>query len=181
MAIYVTAEPSTPGVCRYIVRIPASNLPNGPAAPDIRNNTGSIESCDIFGMADGTTRAKHYSNMRLKDWSDTAACNPGPYVVRTSSPEISMPAYRWTDVNNGFVAQFPLTSNQLVASTIQIGITAVFANARPKIDINSWSYPNLGPSDQPDTHALTVGLTRKITPPIPSMSRPVRSLLGSIR
>src|SRR6185503_5596803 len=61
-------------------------LPNGPAPSDIRNNTGAIESADIFGMADGTTRSKHYSNMRLKDWSYIGATgsNVGLWIVRSN-------------------------------------------------------------------------------------------------
>jgi rhamnogalacturonan endolyase len=77
MATYFTSEPDTLGLCRYIVRIPQAKLPNGPAPSDIRNNTGAIESGDIFGMADGTTRSKHYSNMRLKDWSHIGATGSG--------------------------------------------------------------------------------------------------------
>jgi len=59
MATYFTQEPSL-GLVRYIVRIPSSLLPSGPNPSDIRNNIGAIESSDIFGMSDGTTRSKHY-------------------------------------------------------------------------------------------------------------------------
>jgi rhamnogalacturonan endolyase len=87
MATYFTTEPDTLGLCRYILRIPASKLPNGPTPSDIRNNTGAIESSDIFGMADGTTRSKHYSNMRLKDWSFIGATgnSVGVWMVRDNN------------------------------------------------------------------------------------------------
>ncbi|MES2920761.1 MAG: rhamnogalacturonan lyase B N-terminal domain-containing protein [Verrucomicrobiota bacterium] len=86
MATYFTTEPDTLGLCRYIVRIPSALLPNGPVPSDIRNNTGAIESADIFGMADGTTRSKHYSNMRLKDWSYIGATgtNVGMWMLRSN-------------------------------------------------------------------------------------------------
>ena len=86
MATYFTTEPDTLGLCRFIVRIPAALLPNGPAPSDIRNNIGAIESADIFGMADGTTRSKHYSNMRLKDWSYIGATgtNVGMWMLRSN-------------------------------------------------------------------------------------------------
>lgn len=77
MGTYFTAEPDTLGLCRYILRIPAGKLPNGPTPSDIRNNTGAIESSDIFGMSDGTTRSKHYSNQRLMDWSYIGATGSG--------------------------------------------------------------------------------------------------------
>lgn len=372
MATHFITEPSTLGLCRYIVRIPSNLLPNGPAPSDIRNNTGAIESGDIFGMADGTTRSKHYSNMRLKDWSyigatgdnvgvwmlrsnhegdsggpfyrsllnqcgsdqeityilnygeaqtepfrtgilngpytlvfttgapplapdtpwfgsmgltgfvapsgrgsiscpsilgrdtsydytigfananaqywtDAASSNgafsisgllpgtytmsiyknefavhttsvtvgagainfltsititndpsavrplwrignwdgtpneflnadkvttmhpsdvrmfpwnPGPYIIGSSAPATGMPCYQWKDVNGAQVVQFVLSSGQLVASTIRIGITVAFEGARPKIQVNAWSSSNPSPSSQPDTRTLTVGTYR---------------------
>lgn len=77
MATTFASEPNVHGLVRYIVRIPSALLPNGPVPSDIRDNTGAIESGDVFGLADGTTRSKHYSNMRLKDWSYIGASGPG--------------------------------------------------------------------------------------------------------
>ena len=77
MGTYFTTEPSTLGLARFIVRVPIAVLPNGPVASDIRNNTGAIESGDVFGMANGETRSKHYSNIRLKDWRYFGATGPG--------------------------------------------------------------------------------------------------------
>lgn len=84
MGTYFTSEPDILGLCRYILRMQVAKLPNGPTPSDIRNNTGAIESGDIFGMSDGTTRSKHYSNMRLKDWSYIGATGSsvGIWVVR---------------------------------------------------------------------------------------------------
>ena len=86
MATYFTTEPSTLNLCRFIVRIPQALLPTGPIPSDIRGNTGAIEASDVFGMADGTTRSKHYSNMRLKDWSHIGATGPnvGVWIARSS-------------------------------------------------------------------------------------------------
>ncbi|HEU5071356.1 MAG TPA: rhamnogalacturonan lyase B N-terminal domain-containing protein [Verrucomicrobiae bacterium] len=86
MATHFTQEPEAQALCRFIVRIPSSLLPNGPPPSDIRNNTGAIESGDIFGMADGTTRSKHYSNMRLLDWAFIGATgnNVGVFMDRSS-------------------------------------------------------------------------------------------------
>ena len=86
MATHFTTEPDIHGLCRFIVRIPETLLPDGPVPSDIRNNLGAIESGDIFGLADGTTRSKHYSNMRLKDWSHIGATGPnvGVWMVRSN-------------------------------------------------------------------------------------------------
>ncbi len=71
MATYVTAEPDN-GELRYICRLNAANLPIAPQAPsDNRNNTGPIESSDVNGMADGTTRSKYYGNDRALELDAT--------------------------------------------------------------------------------------------------------------
>lgn len=76
MGTWFDVQPVTGGgLCRYIVRIPSHLLPFGIPAADIRNNTGAIEASDVFGFDDGTTRSKHYSNMRLKDWQYFGATN----------------------------------------------------------------------------------------------------------
>ena len=77
MGTYFTSEPDTLNLARFIVRIPIAALPNGPAPSDIRNNTGAIESGDVFGMANGETRSKHYTNERVKDWAYIGATGPG--------------------------------------------------------------------------------------------------------
>jgi rhamnogalacturonan endolyase len=86
MATYFSSEPSL-GQVRFIVRVPINVLPNGPAPSNIRNNTGAIESADIFGLSNGETRSKHYSNMRLKDWAYIGATSSraGMWIVRDNN------------------------------------------------------------------------------------------------
>lgn len=87
MGTYFSAEPDTYNLARFIVRVPIGLLPNGPAASDIRGNTGAIEAQDIFGMPNGETRSKHYSNQRLMDWSYIGAtgAHVGIWVVRDNN------------------------------------------------------------------------------------------------
>ncbi len=61
MATYTTAEPAV-GELRWITRLQSSKIGNGPIPSDTRGNTGAIESSDVFGMADGTTRSKYYGD-----------------------------------------------------------------------------------------------------------------------
>lgn len=84
MGTYFTAEPSTLGLARYILRLNASLLPNSPTASDISSTVSTVESGDIFALSNGQTRSKHYSNMRLKDWTYIGASgnNVGIWVVR---------------------------------------------------------------------------------------------------
>ncbi|MDN4601479.1 rhamnogalacturonan lyase B N-terminal domain-containing protein [Paenibacillus sp. F6_3S_P_1C] len=66
MATYVTAEPSV-GELRYIFRGNGSVLTGVPANSNNRNNTGAIESQDVFGYANGQTTSKYYGNDQAKD------------------------------------------------------------------------------------------------------------------
>jgi rhamnogalacturonan endolyase len=97
MGTYFTTEPNIHGLVRYIFRIPSSLLPNGPTPSDIRNVTTTIESGDIFALSNGQTRSKHYSNMRVKDWSYIGASGSGVgmWVVRDNNEGASGgPFYR---------------------------------------------------------------------------------------
>ena len=87
MGTHFTSEPSTLGLARFIVRIPINALPTGPVPSDLRGTNGAIESGDIFGRPDGETRSKHYSGMRLKDWSYIGATSPtaGVFIVRDNN------------------------------------------------------------------------------------------------
>ena len=93
MGTHFTTEPNTLNLVRFIVRVPVGALPSGTAAGtpgglvdggwpgDLRDTNGAIESADIFGITagpfTGQTRSKHYTNMRLKDWSYIGGTGPG--------------------------------------------------------------------------------------------------------
>jgi len=81
MATYFNVQPVTGGgLCRYIVRMPYSLLPNGPPPSDLSETTYTVESGDVFGQPNGETRSKHYSNQRLMDWFYTGATGNGAGV-----------------------------------------------------------------------------------------------------
>ena len=61
MATFATAEPVV-GELRWITRLQSSKLTFGPVPSDTRGSSGNIESTDIFGMPDGTTRSKYYGD-----------------------------------------------------------------------------------------------------------------------
>jgi rhamnogalacturonan endolyase len=126
MGTYFTTEPSTLGLTRFIVRVPIGVLPNGTPAgtpgglvdgswpDDLRGTSGAIESGDIFGITTGPfagqTRSKHYSNMRLKDWSYIGGTGPGVgmWIVRDNNEGGSGgPFYR------SLLNQITSTSNEI--------------------------------------------------------------------
>jgi rhamnogalacturonan endolyase len=61
MATYVSAEPAV-GELRWITRLQSAKLTNGPIPSDNRGTTNAIESSDVFGRADGTTRSKYFGD-----------------------------------------------------------------------------------------------------------------------
>jgi rhamnogalacturonan endolyase len=117
MGTHFTAEPDTLNHARFIVRASIAALPNGPKPSDIRNNTGAIESADIFGMANGETRSKHYSNMRAKDWSAIGATgsNVGLYMVRDNQEGSSGGPFYRSLLNQG------TSTNQEITYIINYG------------------------------------------------------------
>jgi rhamnogalacturonan endolyase len=82
MATFPTAEPAV-GELRWITRLNHDLIPNGPVPSELNGTVGAIESTDIFGNADGTTRSKYYGDTlthgkdRAMDLSFNGATGPG--------------------------------------------------------------------------------------------------------
>ena len=102
MATYFTSEPSL-GNVRFIARTFFSLLPNGPTPSNLNGNTGAIESSDIFGLANGQTRSKHYSNHRQMDWTTTGASGSGVgvWMVKGNSEGMSGGPFYRSLINQG--------------------------------------------------------------------------------
>lgn len=111
MGTYFTSEPDTLNLARFIVRVPIGLLPNGPAPSDLKGNTGVIEAQDIFGMPNGETRSKHYSNHRLKDWSYIGATgsNVGIWIVRDNNEGNSGGPFYRSLLNQGTLTDQEIT------------------------------------------------------------------------
>ncbi len=101
----------------------------------------------------GTITTMHPSDPRISSWA------PGTYVIGSSSPSF-FPCYQWKGINGSQAIQFNLSSGQVAARTVRVGLTCAYAGARPKITVNSWTSSNPSPSSQPSTRTLTVGTYR---------------------
>jgi rhamnogalacturonan endolyase len=115
-----------------------------------------------IGSWDGTPASlKNSANLTFMHPSDTRMAGWGPttYTVGSSQPS-AFPAYQWKDVNNPTTVRFTLTSGQIAAHTVRIGITAAYAGGRPQISVNNWTSPAPGPSSQPSSRSLTIGTYR---------------------
>lgn len=99
MGTYFSREPNedSQSFVRFIVRAQSARVPQGPAPSDLAGTQTTVESGDIFGLANGETRSKHYSNQRLRDWTHIGATGTqaGLWMVRGNSEGMSGgPFYR---------------------------------------------------------------------------------------
>ncbi len=101
----------------------------------------------------GNVTSMHPSDSRMASWGPTT------YTVGSSSAA-NFPAYQWKDVNNPTTVTFTLTSSQVAARTVRIGITAAYAGGRPQITVNNWTSSAPSPTTQPDSRSLTIGTYR---------------------
>jgi rhamnogalacturonan endolyase len=100
-----------------------------------------------------TFNVRHPSDARNTSW--------GPVTFAVGSANNKFPAAQWkTGVNNPTTVTFSLTSAQVAAHTIRIGITAAYASGRPQIQVNSWTSSAPAASTQPDSRSLTIGTYR---------------------
>lgn len=159
MATWFDEQPITGGgLCRYIVRMPSSNLPNGPEPSEIIGTDYTVESGDIFGFSSsnsivelrGKTRSKHYSNHRLIDWKATGATGNGVgvFMVRDSQEGGSGGPFYRSLINQGggdqeitYILNYGQTQTEAFRPGTLNGIyTLVFTNGeQPDTDLDySW-------------------------------------------
>ncbi|MFG6433730.1 rhamnogalacturonan lyase B N-terminal domain-containing protein [Roseateles sp. LYH14W] len=99
-----------------------------------------------------TFTVRHPQDTRNPSW--------GPVTYAVGSATNKFPGAIWKDKNDGTKITFNLTSAQLAARTVRIGITAAYANARPQITVNGWTSAVPSPSTQPNSRSLTLGTYR---------------------
>ena len=122
-----------------------------PASPIFRIGTWDGTPSGFLNWANLTWM--HPSDARMASWG------PVTYTVGSSSAA-NFPAYQFKDVNNPTTVQFTLSSSQVAARTVRIGITAAYAGGRPQITVNSWTSAAPSPSSQPSSRSLTIGTYR---------------------
>jgi len=122
-----------------------------PASPVFRIGTWTGAPTNFKNWASLTTM--HPSDARMASW--------GPVTYTVGSSAVSdFPAYQWKEINNPTTVRFTLSSSQLAARTVRIGITAAYAGGRPQITVNSWTSPAPAASSQPSSRSLTIGTYR---------------------
>ena len=130
------------------------NLNSGwytPASPLFR--IGTWTGAPTGFLNSGNVTWMHPSDARMASWG------PVTFTVGSSS-DSEFPAYQFKDVNNPTTVIFSLTSSQIAARTVRIGITAAYAGGRPQVTVNDWTSSAPSPSSQPDSRSLTIGTYR---------------------
>lgn len=122
-----------------------------PASPIFRIGTWDGAPSGFLNWANLTWM--HPSDARMASWG------PITYTVGSSTAG-QFPAYQFKEVNNPTTVKFTLTSGQIAARTVRIGITAAYAGGRPQIAVNNWTSAAPAPSSQPGSRSLTIGTYR---------------------
>ena len=114
-----------------------------------------------IGTWDGTPSGfLNSANLTFMHPSDTRMAHWGPITYTVGSSSAQFPAYTWKAINNPTTVRFTLSSGQIAARTVRIGITAAYAGGRPQITVNNWASPGPGASAQPNSRSLTIGTYR---------------------
>ncbi|KAJ9451939.1 putative rhamnogalacturonate lyase A [Diplonema papillatum] len=132
MGTYWSKQPNTEEQIRFLFRLDPKKVPDSYPEGDVRNNTGPVESQDIFGTENGETRSKHYTNQRVVDWQSMGVTgdNVGMYIVR-GNHEMSSggPFYRCIRVQTKDEAQeltYVLNYRQAQTEAYRKGTLAVY-------------------------------------------------------
>lgn len=150
LAVYTTSVTVTAG---QTLTVPAVTPTSDPSRTVALWRIGDWDGTPLEFRNGVNIPLMHPSDRRQASWA------PGTFTIG-SSPLSDFPACQWVGVNGSQVVSFKLTSAQVAAHTIRIGLTAAYAAARPKITVNAWTSSTPSSSSQPDSRSLTIGTYR---------------------
>ena len=151
-----TSWPSPPGTSR------SRRAPPSPARTSTRRGSPRQARCSASGPGPAprrTSRTGPTSPGCIPPTRGWRSWGPVTYTVGSSAVS-DFPAYQWKEINNPTTVRFTLSSSQVAARTVRIGITAAYAGGRPQITVNSWTSPAPAASSQPNSRSLTIGTYR---------------------
>ncbi|CAE6424308.1 unnamed protein product [Rhizoctonia solani] len=154
MATYITAEPSV-GELRFIARLNAATLPNGPTASKIAGSSSTVEGSDVF-VVSGQTRSKFYSSRQFIDDKvhGVTGSNIGAYmVIPGTGYESSSGGPFFRDIDNQSGAQqevyFYMNSGHAQTESYRMGLHGPYllqftTGAAPSADISLAFWDGMG-------------------------------------
>ena len=99
-----------------------------------------------------TLISRHPSDSRNPSW--------GPVTYAVGSAINKFPAVQFRADNSPTTVTFSLTSAQVAAHTLKIGITCAYNGGRPSVTVNGHALTNPGASSQPSSRSITIGTYR---------------------
>jgi rhamnogalacturonan endolyase len=116
-----------------------------------------------IGIWDGTCKeflnaptsllvAMHPQDVRMASW--------GPKTFAVGSASSGFPSVQFRGDNSPTTVTFTLTSGQVLAHTLRIGICSAYNNGRPSVVVNGHATTNPGASSQPNSRSVTIGTYR---------------------
>jgi len=94
----------------------------------------------------------HPSDSRNSSW--------GPKTFSIGTAASSFPAIQFRLANTPTTITFNLTSGQVAAHTLKIGISSAYIGGRPSVVVNGHATTNPGASSQPSSRSVTIGTYR---------------------
>jgi rhamnogalacturonan endolyase len=100
----------------------------------------------------GNISQMHPSDVRNSSW--------GPKTFSVGSSVSGFPSVQFRGDNSPTTITFNLTSGQVAAHMLRIGITCAYNNGRPSVSVNGHALTNPGASSQPNSRSITIGTYR---------------------
>ena len=94
----------------------------------------------------------HPQDVRNSSW--------GPKTFAIGAAANTFPAVQFRGANSPTTITFNLTSGQVAAHTLRIGITCAYNGGRPSVVVNGHATTNPGASSQPSSRSITIGTYR---------------------
>jgi len=113
------------------------------------------------GTWDGSPK-EFLNGNNISQWhpQDPRNSSWGPKTFAIGSSASSFPAVQFRGANSPTTVTFSLTSGQVAAHTLRIGISSAYIGGRPSVTINGHALTNPGASSQPSSRSVTIGTYR---------------------
>jgi rhamnogalacturonan endolyase len=128
------------------------NLSSALSHPTTIWKIGTWDGCPKEFLNGNNISQMHPQDNRNSSW--------GPKTFAIGAAANTFPAIQFRGANTPTTITFNLTSAQVAAHTLRIGITCAYINGRPSVVVNGHAATNPGASSQPDSRSFTIGTYR---------------------
>lgn len=112
-----------------------------------------------IGTWDGSPK-EFLNGGNISQWHPQDVRDWGPKTFAVGGSLSGFPAIQFRGDNSPTTVTFNLSSGQVAAHTLRIGITSAYNNGRPSVVVNGHALTNPGASSQPSSRSVTIGTYR---------------------